>query len=564
MNTRKGEITLVALLIGSLLAGLFGFGAAKLEKVSKRVNELETQNILLEKALQDEPAQSANLGGFTPSGGITYRLRTSIGTTDTSINLSSFKNRSDIPLTMSVLNTDIGYGTLSPQTSRSEFISFTGITQNSNGTAQLTGVTRGLSDIYPFAASTTLREAHPGQSIFILSDVPQLFEEYTLKRSTQHITGAWGFQGTAPTSTTCATASELCNKAYVDATANQGAATSTELNGGIVELGTISEAASASSSVEIALSNKPRVIQTKDASSTPISVGPNGKHYVVITQASSTIHSDFLDRTASSSFIGGVLINSASIDASTTITSTMTGTTTIANNLNVKAASSTDEKMWWNGVGLSVNSQPLSTFSASNTVPTLNANGNITFLSPEGGLLGEKTTSGATTSVVGFDASTTRRTMRIDIFIPSFSSAGRIGLRFNHDGENNYGYAVTDQGRNLADFGDGLSSLMLFTGSNGTNFSGGTTSPLSISLYIPNNTSGNRKLVQWVTAGSSAGAIPPALFEGAGVWNNTTNQIYSVEVYACGPTAVGAEHCPASSSITFGTGARMTVYGSRP
>jgi hypothetical protein len=51
---------------------------------------------------------------------------------------------------MALLNTDIVYGTIAPKTSSSEFISFTGITQNADGTATLTGVTRGLAKKYPF------------------------------------------------------------------------------------------------------------------------------------------------------------------------------------------------------------------------------------------------------------------------------------------------------------------------------------------------------------------------------------------------------------------------------
>ena len=73
----------------------------------------------------EEVLPDATFGAFSPAGGLTYRLQSSIGTTNTTLTLSSFKNRSDIPLTMTVLNTDIAYGTLSPQTSRSEFISFT-------------------------------------------------------------------------------------------------------------------------------------------------------------------------------------------------------------------------------------------------------------------------------------------------------------------------------------------------------------------------------------------------------------------------------------------------------
>ncbi|MES2060211.1 MAG: hypothetical protein V4438_04240 [Patescibacteria group bacterium] len=145
--------------------------------------------------------ESQNLGGFNPAGGLTYRLQASVGTTDTTVRLSSFKNRSGLALTMgsNSLNTSIGYGTLDPQNpTRSEFISFTGVTQNTDGTAILTGVTRGLSDIFPYTASTTLRLSHSGQSIFILSDSPQHFSEYAVKQNAQLISGQWTASSTAP------------------------------------------------------------------------------------------------------------------------------------------------------------------------------------------------------------------------------------------------------------------------------------------------------------------------------------------------------------------------------
>jgi len=151
------------------------------DRVANRVAQLESQ---VEK-----------LGAYNPTGAGTYRLKTSIGTTNTTIALSSFKEPvSEIPYTMTYLNTSIAYGTLDPvNSSRSEFISFTGITQNADGSATLTGVTRGLARSYPYTASSTLRQAHGGQSIFILSDSPQHFSEYAVKQNDETITGQWTF-----------------------------------------------------------------------------------------------------------------------------------------------------------------------------------------------------------------------------------------------------------------------------------------------------------------------------------------------------------------------------------
>lgn len=142
------------------------------------------------------PSPTLTLGAFNPTGGGTYRMASSIGSTNTSINLSSFKEPvSNIPYTMAYLNSSVGYGTLDPQQpTRSEFVSFTGVTQNSDGTAVLTGVTRGLSrttGVTGCVASSTLASPHAGQSIFILSNSPCFYAEYAIKKNDEVITGSW-------------------------------------------------------------------------------------------------------------------------------------------------------------------------------------------------------------------------------------------------------------------------------------------------------------------------------------------------------------------------------------
>ena len=118
---------------------------------------------------------------FFVAGLKTYTLQSSISSTQTTITLSSFK----VPVTgddvtMALMNTTIAYGTISPRTSQSEFISFTGITQNVDGTATLTGVTRGLDKTHPYTANVSFRLPHAGASKFILSDAPQVFNKYSV------------------------------------------------------------------------------------------------------------------------------------------------------------------------------------------------------------------------------------------------------------------------------------------------------------------------------------------------------------------------------------------------
>ena len=128
--------------------------------------------------------------GFNVARAGTYTLNSSIGSSDISFSLSSFTDPvTGVPITMSTLNTSIAFGTIGPKTSNSELISFTGITQNSDGTATLTGVTRGLQFQYPFTASASYQLPHSGQTQFILSDAPQVFNEYATLSSNETFTG---------------------------------------------------------------------------------------------------------------------------------------------------------------------------------------------------------------------------------------------------------------------------------------------------------------------------------------------------------------------------------------
>lgn len=123
-------------------------------------------------------------GTFHLFGGGTYQLRSSISSTATTIPLKSFTEPiTGADITMSLMNTDICYMTLEPKTARSEFISFTGITQNSDGTADLTGVTRGLKRGYDYGASSSYRISHGGGSKAIISDAPEALNQLILPRT---------------------------------------------------------------------------------------------------------------------------------------------------------------------------------------------------------------------------------------------------------------------------------------------------------------------------------------------------------------------------------------------
>jgi type II secretory pathway pseudopilin PulG len=229
-------------------------------------------------------------------GGQAYYLSGSgVTATDTSIALVSFTDPNGTELTMTDFG-DIGYATLEPGTSRQEFISFTGITQASDSSrATLTGVTRGLRFVSPYTQDTSLRKAHTGASILIVSNSPQLYNQLARKGGTESITGvytyastsapvydadwnvgttsnafahaAWinrnfgdlfngntwtgaqTFNGTttfaaaggAVWSQNCSASTDLCNKAYVDGVAISGASNADTTTKGIVEEATVAE-----------------------------------------------------------------------------------------------------------------------------------------------------------------------------------------------------------------------------------------------------------------------------------------------------------------------------------
>jgi len=93
----------------------------------------------------------------------------------TSITLKSFTDAYGEDIVSASLNTT-NYGTLEPGTDREEIISFTGITNNADGTVVLTGVTRGLLAVTPFTADSSLQKSHAGSTIFVLTNNPQIYK----------------------------------------------------------------------------------------------------------------------------------------------------------------------------------------------------------------------------------------------------------------------------------------------------------------------------------------------------------------------------------------------------
>lgn len=149
-------------------------------------------------------------------------------------------------VTMTMIG-DIGYGTLEPGTSSEEQISFTGITQNADGTATLTGVTRGLDSQSPYAENSDNKHSHGGATEFVISNTSGFYSEFLAARNNETISGKYTFPAanipvydSNPTFTPGS--KELATVKYADDLAIAGAPDASTTTKGLSETSTSTEA----------------------------------------------------------------------------------------------------------------------------------------------------------------------------------------------------------------------------------------------------------------------------------------------------------------------------------
>lgn len=166
---------------------------------------------------------------------------------DNSITLTTFTQIDGTLLTMSdfgdkgFITIDPGNGTLEEQ------ISFTGVTQNANGTATLTGIST-VSMVSPYTETPNLAQSHAGGAIVVISNTAGFYNTLTSKDNDETITGVWTF--TSPNYPQMNTTvvppvldEQFATKKYVDDIAIAGSPDATETVKGIVEIATGEEAA---------------------------------------------------------------------------------------------------------------------------------------------------------------------------------------------------------------------------------------------------------------------------------------------------------------------------------
>lgn len=392
-----------------------------------------------------QAAQTPVYGSYNPTGGGTYRLGQSIGTSNSTIKLSSFKEPvSNIPYTMSYINTDIIYGTISPQSSISEFISATGITQNADGSATLTGVTRGLSrtpGTGGCVASTTLAQAHAGQSIFILSNAPCQVAEYLPLRTIATSTAATVISSTSPwhydftsvqkNGTYISTTSELASIDYVNAVALAGASNATESVKGISELATQREMGS---STILGGTGAGLVLQSKYATDTPnycsLTLGASGG-CIPITNLLGFLNPLFIATTSAAAPKGYTYTASTTFNGTTTIAANDINASPLRlNSINYTfppTQSASSSVLSTNGSGsLTWNSPKVTTLSVNSTEPTTSSTASTTLVSVTIPANTLTTTSHIKFSVQGYKL-TASNSCNFGVFIGNGSASTTIG-----------------------------------------------------------------------------------------------------------------------------------------
>ncbi len=159
---------------------------------SPRVREIVNQEVSKIKI----PTQQIFGAAPSPAALATYTLSGSgVSSSATSITLTSLtiKQTGQKIQTADLVQgaSDKFYITIEPgNVTRQEIVGCTGVTQNSNSTATLTGCSRGMSPIYPYTASTTLRFTHAGSSQVIFGDAPQIFNDFNNYVASAVVSGA--------------------------------------------------------------------------------------------------------------------------------------------------------------------------------------------------------------------------------------------------------------------------------------------------------------------------------------------------------------------------------------
>jgi len=161
---------------------------------------------------------------------------------DTSVTLQSMTDIDGNALSMATDFGQIGYGTIEPGNgANEEQISFSGLTNNANGTVTLTGV-KNVSFLYPYTETSGLAKTHAGATTFVISNTSGFYSAFVAKDDDGTISETLTFTQpnfpqmdsyVAPTTNV-----QLAPKKYVDDIAVAGAPNAGTSTKGIVQIAT--------------------------------------------------------------------------------------------------------------------------------------------------------------------------------------------------------------------------------------------------------------------------------------------------------------------------------------
>lgn len=156
-----------------------------------------------------------------------------VSISDTTMTLSSFQTIDGVNLAMTDFGSK-GYMTIEPGSrDREEQISFTGVTQNSSGTATLTGIKTVLF-LSPYTETSGFSKSHPGGVVAVVTNTSGFYNEFGIKENSEVLTGYW--EAPDPLTT-----QGIATKNYVDSLVNGGTVTTNAL----IEVATAGETVSA-------------------------------------------------------------------------------------------------------------------------------------------------------------------------------------------------------------------------------------------------------------------------------------------------------------------------------
>lgn len=402
-------------------------------------------------------------------------------------------------------------------TNYEEIISFTGMTDNGDNTATLTGLSRDLTSKYPYTTTGTGR-THSAGAIVVFSNNPQIYGRLGALENDQTFTGLNTFT-LPPYSVTPTTTNQVATKGYADGLVIAGGVNASESTQGLVQLPTNAQVAA---STKTGSSGARLGLNTLNATSSPFDSGVN---VIPVTGSTGKLSPRFIATSSADVGTTGMFWT-----ASTTFSG---ATTTLAATTTIAAATTTP--LILNGVPESF---PATQGVASSTL-TNDGLGNLFWATPEWRLIASTTLTSAVSSTTLRIATTSGTSLHIVIFIPSGSAISNAAIQFNGDLGNNYGSRFTENGVNNVFDSKNVVPLM-------DNFI--QTAGAAQAVFDITNIGNRPKVGTFQAAVSNGGNSSIGYQFGAFIWGNTSNPINQITLGA------------GSNNLNIGT--QIAVYAS--